>query len=358
MAFFPADSQGRTGAGRVASSVVLLCILYVLTAIGSAAAAPKEDRRALRIGILPFVNYSASDHAEQLVMPSIRKQLQMRGFAVAEEKAVDDFLAQERMRSTAYISSGQAKKIGELLNIDAVMLGAVIIYQDSKVPQCGLSARLVSTASGEIIWSGYRSATGQDFASLLGLGNITSVFKLVDVVAAGLFGGLSAGQDTGRDKEPAYRVAVMPFLNRGRNADAGIIVTNLFLPRLFQSARFTPIEAGAVRQTVVARNIRNKGEVSHGNMSALAEDVSADMVLVGAVEQYDEAGAAGGQPSVIITARLLDARTHRMLWAGDILRMGDDSLIVLDIGRLRTADRVAYAAVGDLIKKMEKTASR
>ncbi|MDP2157607.1 MAG: hypothetical protein Q8K68_07865, partial [Nitrospirota bacterium] len=271
-----------------------------------------------------------------------------------DDQAVNDFLLQERIRTTAYISTPLAQKLGEQLKLDAVLLGAVFVYDDSENPKFGLSARLLSTRRSDLIWTGYASDTGEDFTKILGLGTITSIATLVDTVVGRLFAGISTAEGLGRETETAYRVAVMPFLNKTRKPDAGMVATNLFLARLFQSPKFLPIEYGDVRNTVVTKKIRSKGELSHGSIDAFAEAIHADAVLVGVVEHFDDGSATGAPPAVIITARLIDSRTRRILWYDDMQLNGDERIRFFDIGKLRTVDKVAFSAVGDMIKRMER----
>lgn len=339
---------------RFAVSFFLALLLHGAIGSETADAASQDLPQKMRIGIFPFSNYSNTENAEQFIMPVLRKSLEQQGFDLADEEAMNEFLLQERVRTTAYISSALARKIGEKLGIDAILLGAVFLYSDSEVPKVGLSARLVGTDRGELIWTQYSSGTGEDFTTLFGLGNITSVSKLAARVTDRVMAGLEGQEGFGRDTETAYRVAVLPFLNKSRNPEAGTVVTNLFLTRFFHSPRFMPLEFGDVRQTVVNRHIRAKGELSYTNIRAFAEEMHADVVLVGVVEHFDDGYATGSQPAVIITARLIDTRTRRILWSDDIQLKGDDRIVAFDFGKLRTVDRVAFSAVGDMIKKMEK----
>ena len=58
-------------------------------------------------------------------------------------------------------------------------------------------------------------------------------------------------------------------------------------------------------------------------------------------------------PDIMISARLLDARDNRILWYNSRQLNGDDKIKVLDWGKIRSADKVAYSAVSELVENME-----
>lgn len=335
-------------------SCAFFILLLTILAVPVSPAAVDRPASQMRIAVLPFANYSETENADQHIMPALRKNLEQLGFVLADEQAVMDFLVLERVRTTAYISAELARKLGEKVGADAVMLGSIFMYADSEYPKFGLSARLVSTSQGEVIWTQFASETGEDFTKILGLGTVTSISDLVGTVLGRLTAGMAAQDAFGRETETAYRVAVMPFLNKSKNPNAGTVVSNLFLTRLYHSPKFIPVEYGDVRQTVVTKNIRTKGELSYSNISHFTGAMHADAVLVGVVEHFDDGHAIGSQPSVIISARLIDTRTHRMLWYDVVQRSGDDKVIFFDIGKLRSVDKVAFFAVSDAVKRMEK----
>ena len=83
---------------------------------------------------------------------------------------LNKFLLKERIRSTGYISKDIAGKLGEELNVKAIMVGSINSFSIGENPRIGFSARLVDSSDGAILWANHAAATGEDFTTILGLG--------------------------------------------------------------------------------------------------------------------------------------------------------------------------------------------
>jgi hypothetical protein len=146
---------------------------------------------------------------------------------------------------------------------------------------------------------------------------------------------------------------VLPFKNISPYDDAGIIVTYLFLTELFKHELFEPVEYGDVWKMIVDSRIRIKGELSHQNIETLSPSLGAGAFLLGTVENYSDGIDGSSPPDITISARLLDARDNKILWYNSRQLNGDDKIKVLDWGKIRSADKVAYSAVSELVENME-----
>jgi len=333
----------------------LLTVLFFLLIITNVCHAVQTSRGAgrERIALFPFVNLSDDRDALRYVMPVLRKRLEDRGFEVVDEDSLNRFLLRERIRATGYISREMAGKIGKELDVRAVLLGSVNLFFRGKNPAVGLSARLVDSSSGLILWADSASAAGDDFTTILGLGRIESMDGLLPRVADRLlasFTTIPSPEGAGH----AYRIAVMPFRNNSGVRDAGMIATYMFLVELFKSPGFEPVEYGEVRRAIVDLRVRERGELDYKDMEALSKSLSVDGFLVGTVERYSDGLKALTPPEVSITARIVDAREKRVLWCDSCQQGGDDGIIVLDWGRIRTVDKVASRVVSRLVKEAEK----
>ena len=86
---------------------------------------------------------------------------------------------------------------------------------------------------------------------------------------------------------------------------------------------------------------------------AISESSGVDGILVGTVEHYSE--EQGTAPSeVVISARLIDARTERILWYDGYTYDGDDSISIFNWGKIRSAENVACKVVEKLVREMRK----
>jgi len=331
-----------------------LCLLLVFIGFfmfshGSGFAGAAEEKE--RIALLPFENFTEDPNALKFLMPKIRSRLEDKGFMVIDEATLDAFLLRERIRTTGCIGREAAGKMGRELDVRGIVLGSVNSFSNSENPVVGLSARLVRTADCGILWADNTAFTGEDFTTVLELGTIREIGQLTDRVLDALFDSLGT-YPLKKESGKTYKIAVIPFKNDSKRDDAGMIATYLFLSALSKNKMFEAVEFGEVRRFMVENRIRGKGELDYTNKDTLAEMTGVDGVLVGTVESYSE-GKGNMPPEASISARLIDARKNRILWCNSYEYRGDDDIVMLDWGRIRSAENVAYKILSKIVKDME-----
>lgn len=305
-----------------------------------------------QIALFPFENFTDDKNALEKVMPIVQNQLESKGFRVLDEETLESFLLKERIRSTGYISREMARKLGKELNVEAVLVGSINTLYNGENPRVGFSARLINTLDGSIKWTSHAAATGEDFTWILGLGRVRSIERLTEKMINKLLDSFSMFPPY-KERESTYRIAVMPFKNESKIKGAGMIATYMFVTELFKSKIFEPLPYGDVRNLIVELRVRSKGELDFKNIGSIAELSGVDGILVGTVEYYaEEEGTI--PPLAIISARLIDARTGRILWYDGYQYRGDDGITIFDWGRLRSAENVAHEVVLKVVKEMSK----
>ena len=314
---------------------------------------PTEVSQKTRIAIFPFENLTDEETALEQVMPVLRTQLEGKGLEIVDENSLNNILLKKRVRTTGYISKDLAQEVGKELNVNAIMIGSISSFYLRENPQVGLLARLIDSSDGSILWANQAAATGEDFTKILGLGTVKSMDRLIPIVAERLFASFSL-TPLHKEKELTHRIAVMPFQNKSRHKDAGTIVTYMFLSELFKNTGFDPVEYGEIRKMVVNLRVRYKGELDYKSIRALSETLGVDGVLVGTVELYSDGLDTSSPPVVAVSARLINAHKNRIIWSDSLQIQGDEDIIVLDWGRIRSVDNVADKVVQKLIEKMEK----
>lgn len=138
-----------------------------------------------RVIILPFENFTENPKAVSFVKKALKEELRKKGLIlIAGEDMVEDFLAKRRMRFTNSVTRFAAREMGMVLDADAVMVGSVDIFSEGANGdvRAGITARLVSTVDGSILWADNIAYTGRDFEGVLGLGTIDSLDKLASLV--------------------------------------------------------------------------------------------------------------------------------------------------------------------------------
>ena len=306
-----------------------------------------------RIALFPFENFSDDRTALTVVMPMMKSRLEAKGVEVLDDGSLNTFLCRERIRSTGYVSKDMARKIGEELHVTSILVGSVDSFLPGENPKVGFTARLVDSSDGTILWANHASATGEDFTTILGLGTVKSINKLAFKVVNALLDSFDLNPHQ-KETESTYRIAVMPFQNKSKIRDAGMMATYMFLVELYKSQRFEPIEYGNVRRYSVDLRIRSKGELDLQNTDALSNSLGVDGILVGTVESYSE-GEGNSPPEAAISARLIDAHKNRILWYDGHQYNGDDGVFMFDWGRIRSPENVAYEVISRLVKEMGKT---
>jgi TolB-like protein len=345
------------GFSAVACLVVFACL--------SLASSSRGAEQPTRVALLPFENVSGSIASINVVMPLLESALHERGWQLAGQDQIEQFLFRHRIRNSGMLSRTGLEALRQELGVGLAVVGSVALYNDSTDnPQWGLCARVVSVTAGDIIWGEAVGATGGDFTTVLGLGTIRSVDRLAAEVVKRLlrhfpregqpfavprperdfpelhrlYFGLRAGYVSPTLKtDPPRRIAVLPFENTSERKGAGRIVTDVFLTALVQRRGFEVIDPGVVLQALVATGAAPYGAIDLEMLTKVGKQVEADAVIIGSVLEYNEGlpRAASTSPEVALDARMLDVGTGRILWFAAHSRRGEDSQLLLEFGKIK-----------------------
>ncbi|HWC64698.1 MAG TPA: GNA1162 family protein [Thermoanaerobaculia bacterium] len=139
---------------------------------------PNADLAALKsVAVLPFENLSADRTAGDKVQKIFSSELLSTGaFNVVEPGLVSKTLKASRIETVESLGPGDFKKLGEELKADAVFMGTVVDFAESRsgqtpTPDITIQLRLVECQSGATVWSASRSKSGASAsARLFGIG--------------------------------------------------------------------------------------------------------------------------------------------------------------------------------------------
>jgi TolB-like protein len=310
----------------------------------------KEEGPA-KIAILPFNNFSKDFNATKMLMPGLRQRLTERGFHVVDDDSFTDFLCERKVRNTGYISKNIAQQTGSELKAKAILAGSVVSFESEGIPKIGILARLIDTSTGVILWADYVSVSGDDYAGVFGLGTVRRIEELIPRALDRLFASFTTEKKR-IDTESVYRIAVMPFKNRSKTPNAGVITTYMFLVELLKEPKFEPVEYGEVKDLCFKLRIKSKGELEYRNIKSISDTLGVYVILLGSVDDYSYEMDDPSKPNVGITARLLDARNNRILWYNTLQLSGEKSTIAFEWGRIRQVDKLAYKTVSKLVKNI------
>jgi curli biogenesis system outer membrane secretion channel CsgG len=133
------------------------------------------------IAVLPFEDHIQKNNSGQLLTNIFSIYFLRNGFNVAEREKINQVLKEKGLELSG-LSGNAAKEVGTLLNVDYLLIGAVTDYTAFSSPQklfyffewmqiicsVGATARLVDTATGEVLWVGIaqeKSFTFKDAAN-------------------------------------------------------------------------------------------------------------------------------------------------------------------------------------------------
>lgn len=299
------------------------------------------------IAVLPFENLAGQPGLSTEVTADAIKALTRRGMNVAREKDLMPILLKHRVRSFAYLSRQTAGEIGTALNADAVLTGSVLHFSAAgdEGPQIGMAARLIDAASGRVLWADYGSASGKEFASIFGFGDITEPGKLIHRAVDRLFGSFSIRTTP----KSGRAIAVMPFQDRTRSQIASAMITDMFLVRLFKSG-FDIVEPGNLRDILISNRIWAREGLDYDKIEKIGRALGVDGILLGSIEEFS--GEDNSLPRVEITIRLIDTHSKRILWMDSLHLIGEKAILALTWEQYKTLDATAYEAVSKLVKDL------
>lgn len=334
------------------------------------------------MALLPFENVSGHPRSPAILMPLVASALQERGFDVVEPDALEPFLFRQRIRATGKLSREQLQGLGTEFGAPLALVGSIDLFADTPGnPQWGVSGRLLDTGTGEIVWADAAGFTGDDFTGLLGLGTITSPDALAAKAVGQLFQDLPAAampaqgeaaaraarprarrrppgafRDPRLATEPPKRVAVLPFENGTERRGAALIVDDLMAVALFQAGRFALADPGEVRHALQTLGLAPYGAIELEAALKIGEAAGVDAVILGRVEEYNEGLRPGTStsPSIALDARMLDAKTGKILWMGHHGGRGEDSQIVLEFGKIKSMVPLAMKVIAELVATMQE----
>jgi TolB-like protein len=297
---------------------------------------------------------------------------------VVRNVAVERELRLRRLRDTSILSREEVAEMAHALGADRVLLGYVFRYDGARNPAVSLSGRLVDPGGLVIDRMAVTVLEGRSFAGLLGIGGPITLERTLSEAALRFAATISGenGYPGGENDHGgllkasllapspiAYlapevggmaieRIVVLPFRNHSRSMGAGQIAADLAAWCLVESSRVRVVDAGDATYRLLQRGWRTGMPVGRAEILSLGMDPGVDAVLMGAVERWEE-GLAGAMPPVVsISARLLEVRTGRILWAAEHERLGDETLVVYDVGNVRLVEALAARSSFEALKPL------
>jgi len=142
------------------------------------------------IAVMPLLNMSRYDQAETIVMhTTVVELLNLKGdddqplFEVVDPGIVETAILEKRLRFTDRLSLEQLRDMGEELSVEYLLVGTVNEFDfvndgSTRLPSVAISLRIVTCASGKMVWASTHSKRGDDAETFFGLGRIETLEQL------------------------------------------------------------------------------------------------------------------------------------------------------------------------------------
>ncbi|ACM21505.1 lipoprotein, putative [Geotalea daltonii FRC-32] len=364
-------------------STKLALLLALLSGAGGCAAgtgtvksaAIPEGKKPF-IVVLPVENLSGVAVPLKSIRQSLAEKMREQGVGVLDEKGTDQFLARHRLRHTGSIDRDTLVALKTETGAAAVLISSMEMSSEAAPPKVAISCRLVSTApEAKIIGMTSAALAGDDAPGLLGMGEIHKpdhlLEKALDPIAVRLAGAFSGREEKGRkwmrkfrpktvyhspslDMQQQRTIAIIPFINKSGRKSAGEIVALHFVEELAKDNKHIIIEPGVVRQAFLKFRIILEGGISLANADVLFNDLNADLVLTGEVQEFQDYQGGMGTPKVDFSLTLLDRKSREVVWTSHSYNEGDDGVFFFDLGRVNTAGEMTSQMAAAIVSMIGK----
>jgi TolB-like protein len=179
---------------NTALSFLIFCLAASCAALPKGAS--KEDIPQIRkLAVLPFDNITGSKNAGLIVASIYVTELFKTGrFLIEEPGNIRQFMIQEHIDTIGEVELDRLKVLGRRLGVDAVVVGTVEEFDEGMrngVPIVSITARMVTSASGRVIWSAQNKRRGDDYTMAFEFGEVRTATALTERVVREMIGTLN-----------------------------------------------------------------------------------------------------------------------------------------------------------------------
>jgi TolB-like protein len=153
------------------------------------------------------------------------------------------------------------------------------------------------------------------------------------------------------------RVVIIPFRNLSTEKDADNKVVYSLITHLLKSNWFDVIEMGETQRALKESKVRKDDDLSLDEIKKVGEMTGADVLLMGAVEEYkiDSSTLMGEKvfvPEVSINARIVSTKDGQILWSVNHHQRGDDHVTVFGMGRVNSISELTDIVTRDTVRSL------
>ena len=167
------------------------------------------------IAIIPFDNLTGENYSIAFNFNnSLYDYLKREKLHVINKDILEQFFIKRRIRNISSINRATVRELRKALSVDAIIMGSINELSGDKNPKVDLGVQMIDTLDSSIIWMNSVSISGDDFATFLSIGKISSMEKLVEIAVKDLFKGLPEDFDGKKEKNtdlPPFEIVQTRF---------------------------------------------------------------------------------------------------------------------------------------------------
>ena len=154
---------------QIVSLYVFLCFLAVVAGCRATGESYYQSGydfcNITKIAVLDVTGQDLSDAAKNQIADFFAMELLKKGFAPVERAQVQAILKEQKFQTSGQTSSQDAAKAGKILNVPAVILVNIPVYNEN----ISMTAKMVNVEDGSIMWAGSGSgSTGRLLSTIFG----------------------------------------------------------------------------------------------------------------------------------------------------------------------------------------------
>ncbi|MEW6600480.1 MAG: hypothetical protein AB1499_05870 [Nitrospirota bacterium] len=169
------DTVTRTRSYRSRIYAIVFFYLVILSAFGCSTNGMKQfirpdyDIGSMKtVAVIPFRNFTADNFANEKIRSKVSIELLSRDINIIEPGEIISVMRELKIRSVDSMRNKDFVSMGNMLNVDAVITGAVETFGISKgittsYPEVSVQLMMFETATGNIVWSTFQTSGGASF---------------------------------------------------------------------------------------------------------------------------------------------------------------------------------------------------
>jgi hypothetical protein len=308
--------------------------------------------------IMPIVNYSEKGEAHEFLAPRLHAGLDSLGVIYQTSDRIRPLLRQHRIRSRGWIGADAAQILHRETQARYILLVSWDVFRTASNPEIGLSLRILDLTTLTLVAAVSEGVTGADFTKALGLGTITDLGELADIVMNRSLESLFPVPESRVPDEAApgcMRIALIPFDNFSSTPNAGDILTNIVLSRLMAHGYFV-VEPGFVRELGLTLEVMNRGGVDRNSARSILDNFAACGVMTGTVERFSTARGAPTQavPELALGIRAMSPQDGNLYLMEELISAGDDGQGIFQSGRVHSLVTLTNQVLTNFLDEVAK----